>query len=55
MVKDSLNALKIKRSYTTAELSKLSGLDEAELRKVLYKSAADLRAEGTGKDLRDKI
>lgn len=45
MVKDYLNTLKIKGGFTTAEISKLSGIPEATVRKILSGETADPRFE----------
>lgn len=45
MVKDYLNTLKIKGNFTCAEISKLSGIPEATVRKILSGETADPRFE----------
>lgn len=45
MVKDYLNALKIKGNFTCADISKLSGIPEATVRKILSGDTADPRFE----------
>ena len=45
MVKDYLNALKVKGGFTTAEISNLSGIPEATVRKILSGETADPRFE----------
>lgn len=45
MVKDYLNTLKIKGSFTNAEISKLSGIPEPTVRKILSGETADPRFE----------
>ena len=45
MVKDYLNTLKIKGNFTTADISKLSGIPEATVRKILSGETADPRLE----------
>lgn len=43
MVRDYLNTLKIKGNFTCAEISKLSGIPEATVRKILSGETADPR------------
>lgn len=45
MVKDYLNALKTKGNFTCADISKLSGIPEATVRKILSGDTADPRFE----------
>ena len=45
MVKDYLNTLKIKGNFTCADISKLSGIPEATVRKILSGETADPRFE----------
>ena len=45
MVKDYLNTLKIKGNFTNADISKLSGIPEATVRKILSGETADPRFE----------
>ena len=45
MVKDYLNTLKIKGNFTNTEISKLSGIPEATVRKILSGETADPRFE----------
>ncbi len=45
MVKDYLNTLKIKGNFTYADISKLSGIPEATVRKILSGETADPRFE----------
>lgn len=45
MVKDYLNTLKIKGNFTCAEISKLSGIPEATVRKILSGETSDPRFE----------
>ena len=45
MVRDYLNALKIKGNFTCADISKLSGIPEVTVRKILSGETADPRFE----------
>lgn len=45
MVKDYLNTLKIKGNFTCADISKLSGIPEPTVRKILSGETADPRFE----------
>lgn len=45
MVKEYLNTLKIKGNFSCAEISKLSGIPEATVRKILSGETADPRFE----------
>ena len=45
MVRDYLNTLKIKGNFTCAEISKLSGIPEPTVRKILSGETADPRFE----------
>ena len=45
MVKDYLNTLKIKGNFTCADISKLSGIPEVTVRKILSGETADPRFE----------
>ena len=45
MVKNYLNTLKIKGNFTNAEISKLSGIPEATVRKILSGETSDPRFE----------
>ena len=45
MVKDYLNTLKIKGNFTCSDISKLSGIPEATVRKILSGETADPRFE----------
>ena len=45
MVKDYLNTLKAKGKFTCADISKLSGIPEATVRKILSGETADPRFE----------
>lgn len=45
MVKDYLNTLKLKGNFTCADISKLSGIPEATVRKILSGDTADPRFE----------
>ena len=49
MVKDYLNSLKSKGSFTCAELSNLSGLPEGTIRKILSGETPDPRFETVAK------
>ena len=45
MVKDYLNTLKLKGNFTYSDISKLSGIPEATVRKILSGETADPRFE----------
>lgn len=49
MVKEYLNALKAKGNFSWSELSNLSGLPDATIRKVFSGETADLRLETVAK------
>ena len=49
MVREYLNALKIKGNFTTAEVSKVSGVPEATIRRILSGETPDARFDTVAK------